>query len=98
MTDPWEYAREIRAKNTLELTEEMAMLLSDADALLAVVKLLLKFRGFAVSELLKVVAHDIDINAPDFNESTVKQRRTMWLKDLADKLDREIAALPEHLR
>jgi hypothetical protein len=36
LTDPWAYARELRAKNTLELTEETAMLLSDADALLAV--------------------------------------------------------------
>ena len=40
MTDPWPYARELRVKNALELTEETAMLLADADALLAVVRTL----------------------------------------------------------
>ena len=68
----------------------------DKLALLAVVEPIQEFQGFSVSELLRVIAHDLD--PPNFSGSMVKTRRAMWLKDLADKLDKTLAALPENLK
>ena len=42
------------------------------------------FEGFSVSELLRVIAKDYDRSDVG---SSVKMRRAMWLKDLADKVD-----------
>ncbi len=47
-------------------------------------EILSMFQGFSVSELLRVIAKDYDRS--DVGNS-VKMRRSMWLKDLADKLE-----------
>jgi hypothetical protein len=44
-----------------------------------------KLQGFEISDLLRVIADDY--NRPDVG-SMVKQRRSMWLNDLADKMDK----------
>jgi hypothetical protein len=44
-----------------------------------------RLQGFKVSDLLRVIADDY--NRPDVG-SMVKQRRSMWLNDLADKMDK----------
>ena len=69
---------------------------SDRSALLMVVEPIQEFQGFSVSELLRVIAHDLA--PPNFSGSMVKTRRAMWLKDLGDKLDKTLAALPENLK
>lgn len=52
------------------------------------------FQGFSVSELLRVIAKDYDRS--DVGNS-VKMRRAMWLRDLADKLDALVEDDPDKL-
>ena len=69
-------------------------LLIDADALLAVVKVTQISLGMSVPELLRIVAKDI---ATDGGTEAVDVL-AMWLRRIADELERTLAALPEHLK
>lgn len=73
---------------------DAVQILSDADALLAVVRITQLSLGMTVPELLRVVAKDI---ATDEGIEAI-DILAMWLRRTADELEKTLAALPEHLK
>ena len=89
--DPWEDVRErVRISG---MTSEKE-LLADADALLAVVKVTQIELGMTVPELLMIVAKDIETD----REIEAVDVLAVWLRSLADGLEKALAALSEHLK
>ena len=78
-----------------ELEEaEITRRLNDREALLAVVRVTQIELGMSVPELLRIVAKDIETDS----EIEAVDVLAMWLRRMADELEKTLAALPEHLK
>lgn len=91
MSDPWADVRR-EFKNVGDPFVDR--LLTDADALLAVVRVTQIELGMSVPELLRTVANDIETS----NVIEAQDVLAMWLRRMADELEKTLAALPEYLK
>lgn len=103
MSDPWATMRErVEILKDAERTGadlsprdfDLMAFYDDADTLLAVVKVTQTSLGMSVPELLRIVAKDIETDS----EIEAVDVLAMWLRRLADELEKTLAALSEHLR
>lgn len=96
MNAPWKDIRKRAKKEHGFLNPRDAVqILSDADALLAVVKVTQMSLGMSVPELLMNVAKRIQSGDGDVELSDIL---AMWLRRLADEIKKTLDALPEHLK